>query len=306
MAIVVFGSVNMDLVVRTSRAPEPGETLTGRTFHTAPGGKGANQAVACARLGAATRFVGRVGADAFGAALRDGLRAAGVDISGVATDDAASSGVALITIDDAAENRIIVVPGANGTVGAEDLARLDTALADANVLLLQLEIPLDAVREAARLARGRGVTVVLDPAPARPLPRDLYGLVDILTPNATEAAALAGATVRDAADAARAAHTLQGLGAARVVVKLGGAGVYWRDGVDEGSLPAYPTTIVDTVAAGDAFNGALAAALDAGHDLGTAVRWGAAAGALAVSKAGAQEAMPDRQALLAMLASNPG
>ena len=152
MTIAIFGSINMDLVVRTPRFPLPGETLTGHTFFTAPGGKGANQAVACARLGVPTRMIGRVGDDAFGAILRNNLYAYGVDLSGVTTDARQRSGVAIITVDDAAENSIIVVPGANGTLGPDDLARLDAALADARVLLLQLEIPLDTVVAAAEIA----------------------------------------------------------------------------------------------------------------------------------------------------------
>ena len=151
MAIVVFGSINMDLVARVPRLPAPGETLTGHGFFTAPGGKGANQAVACARLGAATRMIGRVGDDAFGGALRGSLKGYGVDITGVAEHPGAASGVAVITVDDAAENEIIVVPGANGAVGREDLIRLEAALDGARILLLQLEVPLDAVVAAAEM-----------------------------------------------------------------------------------------------------------------------------------------------------------
>ena len=170
MAIIVFGSINMDLVARVPRLPAPGETLTGRGFFTVPGGKGANQAVACARLGALTRMIGRVGSDAFGETLREQLRRYGVDTSGVTAQTGLPSGVALITLDDAAENEIVVVPGANGAVGTDDLARLETALAGAEVLLLQLEVPLEAVVAAAELGHRYGATVILDPAgppPAR-------------------------------------------------------------------------------------------------------------------------------------------
>src|SRR5215216_2159012 len=174
MTVVVFGSINMDLVARAPRLPSPGETLTGRSFFTAPGGKGANQAVASARLGAATRMIGRVGDDVFGAALCDGLRADNVNIAGVLAQPGISSGTAVIAVNDAAENTLIVVPGANGQVGAEDLVRLDAALVGTSTLLLQLEVPLAAVINAAQLARERGVTVILDPAPAQPLPDALY------------------------------------------------------------------------------------------------------------------------------------
>ncbi|NJN99481.1 MAG: ribokinase, partial [Anaerolineales bacterium] len=170
MTVVVFGSINMDLVVRTPRLPALAETITGHEFFTAPGGKGANQAVAAARLGAPTKMVGRVGGDAFGLELRQNLTAAGADVSAVFTDPAVSSGVAVIAVDDQAQNNIIIVPGANGRVGEDDLNRLESSLVGAKVLLLQLEVPLPAVVSAARLARQQGVTVVLDPAPAQPLP----------------------------------------------------------------------------------------------------------------------------------------
>jgi ribokinase len=205
MAVVVFGSINMDLVVRAPRLPAPGETLTGRTFFTAPGGKGANQAVACARLGAPTHMIGRVGGDMFGETLREGLRVYGVNVDGVVIDGDQPSGVALIAVDDAAENFIVVVPGANGTIGPNMIARLDAALPGAGVLLLQLEIPLDAVLAAAPGARGHGATTILDPAPACPLPPELYAVTDILTPNETEAALLVGFPVRSTDDARRAA-----------------------------------------------------------------------------------------------------
>src|SRR5258706_13472761 len=169
MSIVIFGSINMDLVVRTPRLPAPGETLIGHTFFTAPGGKGANQAVACARLGSHARMIGRVGDDVFGATLRDSLRNYGVDVIGIGVS-AGPSGVAVIAVDDAAENTIVIVAGANGMLGAYDLALLEGALADAKVLLLQLEVPIAAVVGAAQAARQRGVTVMLDPAPARALP----------------------------------------------------------------------------------------------------------------------------------------
>jgi ribokinase len=190
MSIVVFGSINMDLVAGTQCLPRPGETLAGHSFRTVPGGKGANQAVACARLGAPTRMVGRLGADGFGVALRAGLVQEGIDVTGVGADPVQPSGVALITVEASGENTIIVVPGANGAVGAAELERLDAALAGARALLLQLEVPLEAVIAAAERARAQGVTVILDPAPAQALPAALFPLVDILTPNESEAAAL--------------------------------------------------------------------------------------------------------------------
>ncbi len=304
MAVVVFGSINMDLVVRTPRLPSVGETLSGEHFFTAPGGKGANQAVAAARLGAPTRMVGRVGGDVFGETLRRGLSDDGVDVASVTTAEEQPSGVALITVDDGGENTIIVVSGANRTLGDDDLARLDDLLSEARVLLLQLEVPLEAASEAARRAHERGVAVVLDPAPARPLPAELYAATAILTPNAVEAAALVGFELDGDAAIRRAAGVLLERGVGSVVIKLGADGVYYHDGARGAFVPSYKVTAVDTVAAGDAFNGGLAAALHDGHPFEQAVRWGIAAGGLAVTKAGAQPALPHRGALLALLHSS--
>jgi ribokinase len=301
MTVVVFGSINLDLVVRTPRLPGAGETVPGHSFTMTAGGKGANQAVACARLGAATRMVGRLGADLYGAMLRDGLRASGVDEAGVVAAEGESSGVALIAVDDAGQNTIVVVPGANGTPGPADLARLKIALEGACALLLQLEIPLPQVTAAAQLARQQGVLVVLDPAPALPLPPELYAAVDLLTPNEHEAAALAGAPVTSVEEAARAARVLRERGARQVVVTLGERGALWDDGAQSLHLPAYPVQVVDTVAAGDAFNGALAAGLAQGLSSEAALRWAMAAGALACTRPGAQAALPTRDELMGFL-----
>lgn len=300
MTIVVFGSINMDLVARTPRLPAPGETLTGHTFFTAPGGKGANQAVACARLGAPTRMVGRVGDDLFGEQLRASLRAAGVLDDDVLTTPG-PSGVALIAVDDAAENMIVIVPGANGAVGSDDMPRLEQALNGARVLLLQLETPLATVVAAARAARARGITVLLDPAPALPLPDELYALADILTPNESEAATLTGIPVHDEQSAAAAARALLARGVRTVIIKLGARGALTADANGARLWPAFTVTPVDTVAAGDAFNGGLAVALSEGRSFEEAIRWGLAAGALSVTKPGAQPSMPERKELLALL-----
>lgn len=303
MAVVVFGSINMDLIVHTPRWPVAGETVTGQTFYTVPGGKGANQAVAAARLGAPTRMAGRVGSDAFGSQLRAHLQTEGVDVAGVALDGDQPSGVALIAVDAAAQNRIIVVPGANGAVGAADLTRLEAALAGARVLLLQLEVPLDAVLGAARAAAAAGVPVVLDPAPVPdPLPGELLAQATILTPNEPEAAALLGFPLDGEAAIVRAGRALVARGAHNVIITLGSRGVYWTDGRAEVFRPGVPVAAVDTVGAGDAFNGALAVALAEGHPLDIAITWGLAAGALAVTQPGAQAALPTRAALLALLA----
>ena len=299
MTVVVFGSINMDLVVQSPRLPRKGETLTGAAFFTAAGGKGANQAVAAARLGAPTRMIGRVGDDVFGAALLAGLRANGVDISGV-TVIPGPSGVALITVDRAGENTIIVVPGANGAID-DDLARLDRALDGARVLLLQLETPLAAVIEAAQLARRRGITVVLDPAPAQQLPDELYPQIDIITPNETETAVLVGIAPATEALAAQAAALLLARGVGCAIIKRSDKGVYVASAQQQLHLPPFAVRAIDTVAAGDAFNGGLAAALAESRPLAEAARWGAAAGAIAVTRAGAQPALPTRAEVLALL-----
>jgi ribokinase len=301
VAVVVFGSINMDLVVRTPRLPTPGETLTGHTFFTAPGGKGANQAVACARLGVPTRMVGRVGDDLFGEQLRASLRSFGVQDDGVLTTPG-PSGVALIAVDDTAENTIVIVPGANGAVSIADIPRLERALDGARALLLQLEVPIETVVAAARAAHTRGVTVILDPAPALPLPDELYALADIITPNEHEATTLTGIAVHDDQGAIAAARALIARGARRVALKLGARGALTADAEGEQFWSPFTVTPVDTVAAGDAFNGGLAVALSEGRSFDEAIRWGLAAGALSVTRHGAQPSMPERNEVLTLLA----
>lgn len=306
MSVVVFGSINMDLVARTPHLPARGETITGHEFFTAAGGKGANQAVAAARLHVPTKMVGRVGDDAFGQALRQHLADVGVDTSTILTDAGVSSGVAIIAVDDEAQNNIIIIPGANGRVGQADVERLEDHLAGANVLLLQLEVPLEATLAAARIAHQQGVTVILDPAPALDLPAELYRSSDIITPNEVEAAQLAGFPVKTPDDAARAADVLLSKGTPTVIIKMGASGVFYAARSQDGSriqdfIPAFQVKAIDTVAAGDAFNGGLATALVEGHDLVTAVRWGAATGALSTTKAGAQPSMPGRSEFNAFL-----
>ena len=305
MTILVFGSINMDLVARTPHLPAAGETILGTQFSTVPGGKGANQAVACARLGSATKMFGRVGADVFGAALLQALRADKVDVSAVTTTAGTSSGVAIIAVDDAGQNNIIVVPGANAAMDAADVQRLQHAAADASVLLLQLEVPMPSVLAAAFAARSAGLTVILDPAPAALLPAELYPLVDILTPNEVEARMLVGFDLDAPPAIERAARLLCDRGVGRVVIKLGERGAYFVDGASSGYSPAFKVNAIDTVAAGDAFNGALAAALAGGHPFAAALRWASAAGALCTTKRGAQDAMPDRAAVEELLRLQP-
>jgi ribokinase len=301
MSIVILGSINMDLVAHAPRLPRPGESLTGTSFHTTPGGKGANQAVACARLGIMTQMIGRVGEDVFGNALLQNLSLYGVNTQWVSKDKCQPSGVALIAIEESGENNIIVVPGANGTVGQAELDCLEAILPDTQVLLLQLEVPVEVVQEAAQRAHQQGVTVILDPAPAKPLPAELYTFVDIITPNTTEAAILVGFPVETIEEAGKAAGIFLERGVQHVIIKMGSMGAYVQDHAQKHFYPAIPVKAVDTVAAGDAFNGALGAALSEGKTWDEAMHWALAAGAIAVTRLGAQTAMPDRNEVLEIL-----
>ncbi|MER7335807.1 MULTISPECIES: ribokinase [unclassified Micromonospora] len=296
--VVVVGSANLDLVVTAPQLPRPGETVLGEDFRTVPGGKGANQAVAAARAGARCAFVGAVGADEFGQRLRDNLVAAGVDVRGLRSVPG-PSGVALIAVDRAAENFILVAPGANAAL--TDLDAADGAAIDAaDVLLLQLEVPLPTVLEAAGRARAAGTTVVLNAAPAVPLPADLLGLVDVLVVNEHEAAVVAGTAADEPAVLLDALLEL----VPRVVLTLGARGAAYAD--RRGSrleIPAPRIAAVDTTAAGDAFTGALAvgwaergAARDA-DAVAAVLRWACAAGAACAQRPGASTALPDRAAI---------
>lgn len=294
MSIIVFGSINLDLVTRTHRLPKPGETLAGISFFTASGGKGANQAVAAARLGMTTFMIGRVGGDSFGRELLESLQESGVKCDRILIDETTSSGIATIAVEDTGENTIVIVPGANDRLNESDCDRLTDLLPNAAVLLLQLEIPLTAVLAAAKKAHDAGVIVILDPAPARELPPELYSLIDIITPNETELSILTGIAVTDVETATEAITKLQTLGVTTAIAKLGGKGVLCARGEEQFFVPAFEVEAVDTVAAGDAFNGALAVAIAQGLPLPEALRWGAAAGALTVTKPGAQSALPSR------------
>jgi ribokinase len=299
---VVLGGINMDLIGVASRVPSPGETVVGERFYTAPGGKGANQAVAAARLGANVRMVGRVGADTFGPTLLDGLRGYGVDVEGVAEDPDNASGVAIILLDSSKQNHILAVYGANADCDNAQLEAAKRALDGADALLLQLEVPFDVSLAAARHARSLGVRVIWDPAPALDQVRSAYDAVDVLTPNQTEATFLTGLDVTDVASATAAAEALRGLGVPLAVVKLGELGVYYASGSESGHVESLDVEAVDTIAAGDAFGAGLAVALCEGKSVRDAVRLGAAAGALAVTRPGAQEVMPERHEVEALVA----
>lgn len=286
-AIAVLGSTNMDLVAYVPKAPRLGETVTGTAFRTVPGGKGANQAVAAARLGGSVVMIGAVGADEFGVRLRSALAAAGVGTDGLRTVEG-PSGTAHITVDDEGGNSIVVIPGANARVTGLE-AGDDGRIAAADALLLQLELPLEAVLAGALAARAHGVRTVLTPAPARPLPAELLAATDLLVPNEHEAAALTGLT-----DPHRAAAALLDE-VPEVVVTLGAAGVlYAARGRAPLTVPAPRVRAVDTTAAGDTFVGALAVALGEGRPMPDALRWASAAAALSVQRPGAQDSMPTR------------
>jgi len=295
--LVVVGSLNMDLVVRAPRHPRPGETLIGSQFQTFPGGKGANQAVAAARLGAAVRLIGRVGQDAFGDALLQTVGQDGVDTSFISRDPQAASGVALITLDEAGQNTIVVASGANMRVSPEDIQQAAAAFEGADLLLMQLECPLEAVEAAAELAQRRGIPVVLNPAPARPLPASLLAKIDYLLPNQTELQALAECEANISSAAAR----LLNNGVRNLVVTLGEEGALLVTDNTEQKFDAYRVPVVDTVAAGDAFTAAFCVALMEGKSLPEAVQWGNAAGAIAVTRPGAQPSMPKREELIQFL-----
>ena len=306
MKVVVFGSINMDLVVTTPKLPDAGETLHGHAFFTAPGGKGANQAVAAAKLGAETVMIGRVGHDDFAEPLKSNLADNGVDVTHVKADRSVSSGVALIQVDDAAENTIVIVAGANGKVGGDDVAALGSVIEAGDILLLQLEVPMAAVMEAAKVAAEKGATIFLDPAPARALPVELIALTGLITPNETEAGILTGVEVTDKGSAETAIARLHDLGAQQVLLKSGSRGAFWSRGESIRHISPFKVEAIDTVAAGDATNGGIAAGLCSGLSMEEALSWGMAAGALAVTKRGAQEAMPVLGELLDLIGSSGG
>jgi ribokinase len=294
-AITVVGSLNMDFVVQVERLPRPGETVLGGRFATQPGGKGANQACAAARLGGRVRMVGRVGDDGFGVELRRGLEADGVDTRGVQVSAATPSGVALIFVDASGQNQIVVAAGANQTLTRSDV---DEAIAGASegFLLLQLESPLETIEHAAALGARRGLGVVLDPAPARALPDTLLANVSCLTPNESEALALVGrpGSVVSLADAPAVARALLERGPRAVVLKLGALGAYADAGSGGRHFPAPRVEALDATAAGDTFNGAFAVALAEGRPFADAVAFANAAAALSVTRLGAQASIPSR------------
>ena len=296
--IIVVGSLNMDLVMRTPRVPVGGETLNGHEFSTLPGGKGANQAVACARLGGQVGMIGQVGTDGFGNTLRDGLSADGIDVSGVKQTSSVGTGVAMILVEDIGQNRIVLASGANGTLSLADIDAQSSAIEGAAILVVQLEVPMPVVQHAMAIAHAAGVPVLLNPAPAAPLPENIWPQVDILVPNESEASLLAGISVSDAPSAFAAARIFRQRGVNCVLVTLGEQGVAVVDDAGERHIPAQVVKAVDTTAAGDTFIGGLTAGLIEGMSLDEAVALGQKASALCVTRHGAQPSIPYRREIV--------
>lgn len=303
--LVVIGSSNTDMVVKSGRIPRAGETVLGGEFIMVPGGKGANQAVCAAKLGADVKLVARVGDDSFGEMSLANFVRSGIDTQYVTKDPTAPSGVALIVVDDKGENAIVVAPGANQRLTPDDVSRAEGAIAQADAVVLQLEIPEEAVAHSIRLARSMGVRVVLNPAPIRPISRELLGMVDVLVPNQHEAAELIGRPGEGAdIDPVSAARELRSFGADAVVITLGGKGSYvCAVGISEFVEPMR-VTAVDTTAAGDAFTASLACALAEGSDLLAAARFATRVAAISVTRAGAQPSMPTRSEVVSYVFGN--
>ena len=292
--VAVVGSANVDYTVALPRLPQVGETVTGGSLLVNHGGKGANQAMAARKLGAEVRMIGAVGADRAGAAIREGLEQAGIGADGITAIPGAATGTALIFVDGLGRNQIGVAAGANHQLTVEMVRAHEETIEWAEVVLCQLEIPFAVVAWALEAAKRHGAMTILNPAPLRPLDERVLSLVDYLTPNEIEAAALAGAEVTDLDSARVAAERLAGRGARHVLITLGERGALAWDGGTALHFPAFPVEAVDTTAAGDAFNGALAVGLAAGGTLEQAIPLAGAAAALTCTRRGAQASLPDR------------
>jgi len=299
--ILVVGSSNTDMVVKTSQFPLPGQTLLGGSFFMFSGGKGANQAVAAVRMGGTVILFTKLGNDIFGQRALAEYKKEGLVTDFITTDGAAASGVALIIVNEAGENEIVVAPGANDLLSVADIDVADKMITMAGIVLLQLEIPLDTVFYAAEKASAAGARVILNPAPACQLPAALMPLLYLITPNETEASLLTGITVTDMATAASAAETLLATGVQNVIITMGAQGAYFSNRYLQLMIEAPVVTAVDSTAAGDVFNGVLAVALAEGKEWEPAIRMACAAAAMAVTRMGAQASMPTREELNAFL-----
>ncbi|NOY99552.1 MAG: ribokinase [Chloroflexi bacterium] len=299
--IVVVGSLNMDLVVRAARMPDAGETITGKEFHLIPGGKGANQAVAAARMGVATSLVGRIGQDVFGQALLDSLATSQVDVTQILALESVSTGTATVLVDAQGENRIIVVPGANACLQPDDVTDIEGLIENASAIVMQFEIPIETILRIAEIAHRNGVKVIINPAPARIIPAELYACTDVLILNESEASFLASVAIKELTDAFLASEKLLMKGAKTVILTLGKRGAILTSPNERFHVPAIPVKVVDTTAAGDSFVGGFAACLVLGYALETALRYAVCDGCLAVTKLGAQLSIPDKDAVIDVL-----
>lgn len=293
--ILVVGSSNTDMIIKMKKMPKPGETVIGGRFSMAAGGKGANQAVAAARAGGNVTFIGRVGCDIFGETALKGFIEDGLNVDNVIKDTVEPSGVALIFVDENAENSIAVASGANAALIPKDINDCAHAIGKTDILLMQLETPIDTIETAAKIAAENNVIVILNPAPAQKLNKKLLKLVSIITPNETETELLVGFPIKNEKDADRAAKVFMELGIKTVIVTLGSKGAFVFSDSFKGLVPAFSVKAIDTTAAGDVFNGALAVGLSEGKHIKDAVVFASAAAALSVTKMGAQTSAPKRE-----------
>ena len=294
-SIIVIGSSNTDMVIRTGKFPAPGETIMGGEFFMFSGGKGANQAVAATRMGGRVVFIGKTGNDIFGRRAMEELRKEGINTDYTSMDDARASGTAMILVDEKGENEIVVAPGANDTLTEADIAKAANLMTTGTIVLLQLEIPVNTVLYAAQKGFAAGARVILNPAPARPLPAAIFPCLYLITPNETEAALLTGIRVTDRDSAKIAAAVLLKAGVQQVIITMGAQGAFFTDGTKELMIETPQVRAVDSTAAGDVFNGVLATAITAGVDWEPAMATACKAAALSVTRMGAQASMPYRK-----------